>query len=391
MVKKILFICPRFPYPPKKGDQIVALSRIKSLSRNYKITLVSFLGRGHGLSDVDYMRQYCDQVIAYKFSYVQAFLGLLLGIFSNLPYQVCLYRNLFLASKVGRLAQSGQFKVIYCSLLRMWPYANLAREKVVVDMVDSMQLNFEGKYNKSKGLKRFIYGVELKRLKRYEPLVAAQANANIFVSSVDAYYVHNSGKTCVIPLVIDVDKFYPAAALPNNYAIAFSGNMAYEPNKHALEWFIQFCMPRIVDVIPDARLYVIGRGCEWILGKYPNQEYLKVVGEVDCMAEQLRHMRVAIAPMQSGSGMQFKILEAMACGLPVVATSKGLGGIAAEVGRAIFVEDDASLFADRVIALFKNDMLSAQLGDSARSYILSNHTESCADLFLDSVIDGICV
>jgi hypothetical protein len=90
------------------------------------------------------------------------------------------------------------------------------------------------------------------------------------------------------------------------------------------------------------------------------------------MPDTLKDANVAIAPMQSGSGIQNKILEAMSCGLPVVTTNLGLGNIKAKPRKDILVADSPEDFAQSVIELLQNPLKAREIGYKAREYAVNN-------------------
>jgi len=100
---------------------------------------------------------------------------------------------------------------------------------------------------------------------------------------------------------------------------------------------------------------------------------ISVTGRVASIAEVLNSAMVAVAPMQSGSGMQFKILEAMACGVPVVATTLGLGDIAARPGAEILIADSPERFVQSVLSLAGSPELRARVGDAGLRYVRERH------------------
>lgn len=107
------------------------------------------------------------------------------------------------------------------------------------------------------------------------------------------------------------------------------------------------------------------------------------------MAETLNQASLAIAPMQSGSGMQFKILEAMACELPVVTTTLGLGSIKAQPGQEILVADSPESFADTVITLLQNPQLAKEIGQRARTFVIQNHSWEYAASQVEEIYNQI--
>ena len=103
---------------------------------------------------------------------------------------------------------------------------------------------------------------------------------------------------------------------------------------------------------------------------------MNVTGFVDSMPRALMSAQVCVAPMQSGSGMQFKILEAMACERPVVTTTLGLGSINAEHGEEILVADSPEMFSRHVLNLLKNPDRAARIGSRARQFVEKHHSWS---------------
>jgi glycosyltransferase involved in cell wall biosynthesis len=150
--------------------------------------------------------------------------------------------------------------------------------------------------------------------------------------------------------------------------------MGYFPNKNAILWFYKNCWEIIKKQEPDAQLVIAGRNPGADLEKYNNHNSVQVSGEVDSVATVLQNAHLAIAPMQSGSGMQFKILEAMACQLPVVTTTIGLGTIPAVNNDSIMVTDNPDEFAHCCLRLLADDILAKSIGEKARQLIQQNFT-----------------
>src|SRR5437868_7433587 len=146
--------------------------------------------------------------------------------------------------------------------------------------------------------------------------------------------------------------------------------MSYPPNVRAVSWFTEACFERIRAHVPGASLLIAGKAPVRQVRQLGEREGISVTGFVDSMPEMLRRATVAVAPMISGAGIQNKVLEAMACGLPVVTTTTGLGGIEAVPGRDLVVADDAGAFADAVSAFLCDRAQASVVGRSARALVL---------------------
>ena len=149
--------------------------------------------------------------------------------------------------------------------------------------------------------------------------------------------------------------------------------MSYPPNVRAASWFAEECFERIRAHVPGASLLIAGKAPVRQVRQLGEREGISVTGFVDSMPEMLRRARVAVAPMLSGAGIQNKVLEAMACGLPVVATTFGAAAIDAAPGRDLIVADGADAFADAVVGLLLDSARARQVGANARAVVLERH------------------
>jgi glycosyltransferase involved in cell wall biosynthesis len=243
----------------------------------------------------------------------------------------------------------------------------------ILDLIDSMQLNFERRVAQERYPLKWIFNMELKRLRRCENEIASKYGFSIVVSDKDKECIH-SNNVVSIPLGVDTEEFRPYGSLPQNRAIVFSGNMGYFPNENAILWFHEQCLDKIRKSVPDVRLLIVGNNPGPRLKALNNGNSVIVTGYVDSIAGALSEAQIAIAPMQAGSGMQFKILETMACGLPVVATTLGLGTIAAVNGESIVVADSPEQFAEACITLLKNYPVAEEVGRNARQLVVEKYS-----------------
>jgi glycosyltransferase involved in cell wall biosynthesis len=156
--------------------------------------------------------------------------------------------------------------------------------------------------------------------------------------------------------------------------------MSYPPNVRAARWFADECFPLVQQAVPDAMFVIAGAAPARELRELVERPAIVVTGFVQSMPETLNRAAVAVAPMRSGAGIQNKILEAMACGLPLVTTTLGLGGISAARGRDLLVADSAREFADAVVLVLRDPERAHKLGENARARVLAEYSwEHTAD------------
>lgn len=371
---RILFITSRFPYPPLRGDQAIPYHRLRHLSKKHEVTLLSFYESDTELAGLDHLRPFCKRIYTVHISKWQSVLNVAFyGFFSPLPLQVLYYRSDSFKKLLKKLVAENNFDLIHTYLLRLAPYLAEVAAPKVLELIDSMQLNWARRVEVEKFPKRWFYQEELRRLILYERTIGNYFNQMIVVSQRDRDLLPASNVE-VIPLGVDTEAFKPARHESKKNSIIFSGNMGYSPNIKAVAWFAEKCLPTIQASVPDVSFTILGTNPSKEVCALAQRKGIAVTGFVKSMPEALARASISIAPMLSGSGMQFKILEAMACGLPVVTTTLGLGDIKATQNKEICIADTAEEFVEIVLTLLNSSEMSTKIGKNARNFVVNNHS-----------------
>lgn len=370
----ILFVTPRFPYPPLKGDQVIPFYRLKYLSKRHSISLLTFYQNEKELEFLRELSCFCEKIKYVKLTKFQAVLNMALaGITNQLPFQVLYYRSGKFRKALDEIIAGNEYDIIHTYMLRLAEYSKDLPGRKIIDLVDSMQLNLQRRARMEKLPIRLAFFEELRRITKYENVITKYFNYGIVVSENDKNQIKTKN-VIAIPLGIDTDIFKPNDSLHDTNTIIFSGNMGYFPNEHAAIWFANHILDRINREIPDVRFVIAGNNPSNKIKKLHDGRKIIVTGFVESIVAELQKAKLAVAPMQSGSGMQFKILEAMSCGLPVVATSMGVGTISATDKVNIRIEDEPAQFAEACINLLKDDRQAKNIGKNARQLILDKYS-----------------
>jgi glycosyltransferase involved in cell wall biosynthesis len=156
------------------------------------------------------------------------------------------------------------------------------------------------------------------------------------------------------------------------FTMLFLGSFRHDPNRVALDWFVERALRPILARQPNARLVVAGSDPPPEHAYADYAAHLEMLGFVEDVREPLARYAVFICPIRSGSGVRVKLLEAYAAGIPVVSTTVGAEGLAGKDGELCALADDPAAFAERVLALFEDPEAAARMADRARAEVEAN-------------------
>ena len=379
MSTKIVCIIDRLPAEGDKGYSQLAFQRIKFLiNKNFNITLISFFDEKDafdikskakleelGVSVEPIKRNKLEQIInIIKFPF-----------FSKQPVQCLMVKSKDFNLKLKKILQNESSLIIYSVLSRI--SINLdqnIQNKIIVDFVDSMALNFKRRAKNTNFFMKLLFKIEMSRISIFEEKLANSSSASFVVSEIDKSFL-NSKNVFINKLGTDLSAFYKEDNVEKTIDLIFTGNMNYQPNSEAIIWFIKNCFPDLLKKNKNIKLVIAGRNpSSKLLGLNETfKNNIHVVGYVRSMREIINKSKVAIVPMQSGSGMQNKILEAFAGGVPVISSLIGLGDIKAINGRDIIIADHPKDYINSILDLMKNPKKALGYGNNGLEYVNQNH------------------
>ncbi len=276
---------------------------------------------------------------------------------------------------------AADYDVIVCGSPAMAAYLRKHTDKnIYLDFTDSLTLNYEHATDVSHGLKRIWKRLNAKRMRKLERKYREMFVNTAYISTRDRDYIGaDTRKTCIVKNFVDMPPMEQTCAYaPTSRDIVFVGKMNYGPNIEACRHFALDVFPKVREAIPDSRFLIVGTSpTPEVTALASSSAGIIVTGRVESPADYYRNAALVCAPMVSGSGLQNKILEAMAFGCPVVTTPIGAGGFT-DVPESLLICNDNGSMAEACIGLLNNPDRRASLGQQNRIFIDTHYSEQVA-------------
>lgn len=386
---KILFVTSRFPYPPLKGDKIRAYYPIKNLSQRHEIDLLSFAEEDISTEEMAEMQKYCNNIEVVRISKLTFNMKLAAAIFSTLPSQVYCYSSKRLRTKLDLMTSENNYDVVHIVCGRL---AGLCRglngTTTLLDWIDALSLSINRMWQTERSWpKKLLYWWEWKKMASFEQKNMTLPGHSVITSPADQRILGDAAVE-IIPNGVDCSKFAPQN-VEKDIDLIFTGNMSYYPNVQAVDYFCREVFPLIRRFRPATNFYVVGINPAKAVLKWKGAPGVFVTGFVEDLIKELNRSHIFVAPLCSGAGIQNKILEALACELPVITTDYGNAGIQASDGEQILLRNSPESFAEAVLGLLGDDHKRKAMGPRGRDLVLKNYDWKFMASRLEEIYESI--
>jgi len=373
---KITVVAPQFPFPLDRGDRLTVYNLLKHFSKRHEMSLVCFMEPNQDPSWVNKVQPFCQRIEIVRLRKWRAYANCLLGIPGCTPLQVHYFSDPAMHQAIRRVVRETQPDLLYAHLIRVGKYIEPYRERArVLALQASLTLNYRRLAQfASNWWRKIFYSIEYLKLRHSEAELARKFDKVLLISKHDLNAMAQEAPLDNVffsPHGVDYSYYSPDVQIqkePNT--LLLTGAMYYAPNIDAALYFYKEILPLVRQQVPDVRWNIIGRDPSSEVLALGEDPYIQVTGGVPDLRPYMNRAQIAIAPMRIAAGLQNKVLEGMAMGLPMVITSAANEGIQAIDGEHVLVADKAQDFANQVVHLLSKSERRIQLGAAAHNFII---------------------
>lgn len=385
---KILILLSRIPYPLEKGDKLRAFNHIKYLSKNNKITLFAINdSKVNKEKAFQALQPYCRSINFFDISKFSILFNVLLAFFNGKPLQTGYFFSRRAKKRINKIISETKPDHIFCQLVRIAEYVKDENIPKTLDYQDVFSKGVERRIHSSPFYLKPFLKLEYKRLLKYENKIFDYFDNKIIISEPDRELIPHPEKDKIVIVMNGVDTdFFKPINRKKEYDIVFTGNMGYPPNVNGVEFLVKQILPIVRRNKPEIKVLIAGANPDRKVIAVKSKN-VHVTGWVEDIRECYAKARIFIAPMQIGTGLQNKLLEAMAMKIPCISSHLANNALNAKSGKEIKIGDSAEEYAQHIIYLLDNKDKADEIALNGYNFVLNNYnwekaTEKLEELML---------
>ncbi len=345
---------------------------------------------------IDKLKPFCKKIQVFKRGKVWSLKNVLGSQFSFNPLLVTMYRSKELQQAISEELATGQYQLLHVETFYMMPNipeTNLPKILVVQTIEHLGYKDFTKKLS-NPFLKPFYYW-DVQKIKHWEEYYWRRANRLIAMSAEDRSYilrrVPNIGDISVVANGVDTDFFDEVPKqLTKRFTVFFVGTFKWLPNVEAVTYLVEKVWDKIKAKIPNARLLIVGNSPSNKILSYAKEDpSIEVKENITDIRDAYKQANVLLAPVWSGKGTRYKILEAMATKTPIVATDLAVEGIGIEHRKHALVGNTPEELANATIEISKNPTLAKELAANGKKLVGNNYNWQAISTQLDEIYQSV--
>lgn len=388
----ILYVCHRFPYPPKRGGKIRPFNMIRHLhAQGHQVTVCSLARSAQEAEEAQGIAPHCTAFEVAQVSDPVQTLRMVARLPIVTPSSMGYFYSADLQARINRLLASQRWDLIFVHCSSVAQY--VAHVQDVPKILDFGDMDSQ-KWLEYANYKFFPlslgYRLEGAKMEAAEKRLARRFDLCTATTRAEWETLEGFGTgaaTDWFPNGVDANFFCPVDEPYDADTISFIGRMDYYPNQECMARFCAQTWPLLRARRPAMKLLIVGADPSPAMVKLGELPGVTVTGSVPDVRPFIRSSAAMVAPLAIARGTQNKILEAMAMGVPVVTSSIAAGGVDAEAGAHFLVADQPQDTAEALLRLVEQPAERARLAQAGRARMLSHHAWPHSMTRLDGIIE----
>jgi len=387
---KILYVCHRFPYPPRRGGKIRPFNMIRHFARSHEVTVCSLVRSEAEAREGEGLAAHCARYEMVRVHDPLQALRMVARLPTPVPSSFGFFHSQALARRIRAAAARERFDLAFVHCSSVARYVEDLDVPKILDFGD-MDSHKWRDYARAKAFPlAWGYALEAWKLGREEARLARRFDTCTATTKAEweALEALGSGTPADwFPNGVDGEYFAPSTAPYDRDRIVFVGRMDYYPNQQCMAEFCASVMPILRARRPTVTLAIVGADPSPDVRRLGEQPGVAVTGSVPDVRPYLHEAALMVAPLRIARGTQNKILEGMAAGLPVVTSPVAAGGVDAAAPEHLLVADGPQAWADAILRVLEHPHERTRLAHAARARALSHHAWPASMRRLDGIVE----
>lgn len=386
---KLLVLLSRVPWPLEKGDKLRAYHLVERLAKRHEVFLFCLSDQRIAPEHIAHLRGICQHIEVVHIPLWRITLKLVQAAFSRMPFQVAYFHHAFAQRRVDEVIDRFRPDHVLCQLVRTTEYVR-ARYTLpkTLDYMDTLSKGTERRTETAPFYLRPMWRTETRRLIAYENLMFDLFDNRVIISAQDRDYLYHPlrDRMAVIPNGVDTNHFRPQPG-EAKYDLLFTGNMNYPPNIDSAIFLARKVLPLVRRTRPDASLLISGVDPSPEVRDLERRDPLiSVTGWVRDIRNSYASAKVFVAPMRIGTGLQNKLLEAMAMRMPCVTSELANNPVGAEPGEEVLIGGEPEEYAVHIARLLGNAAERERVAENGQRFVRERFDWERSATALDGLI-----
>lgn len=389
---RVLMLTPYLPYPLHSGGQIRTYNLLKQLAHKHEVTLFALIKDDAEKEFIPEIEKYCHKVRVFKRSQHPFTLrNIFRTAVSSYPFLVIRNYVNEVPQAIKQELEKEKYDLIHAETFYMMPHLPPTSVPILLVEQTIEYLGYESYAQRVPFFLRPILNIDIRKIRKWEEYYWNFCNQLVVMSDDDKRFIATSiGSSRNVEVVengVDTEWFAEKARKEQSTSTLLSvGTFKWLPNIEAVTFLVTKVWPLVKAELPKVKLWIVGASPTQAIQSFADSDKnITVTGNISDIRDAFTRSHALVAPVFSGKGTRYKILEALASGTPVVATATAVEGLGVEHNKQVLVANDASTMAKYVVRLLTSPSLREKLAKNGREYVTKNFDWKLISHKLDTI------